>query len=50
MAKPAVKAEEQDRFLLALDQDVTISVSPKSEGRPSRLEVDGLDAVRERIG
>ncbi len=36
------------RFLLALDQDVTISVSPKPEDRSSRLEVNGLDEVRSR--
>lgn len=33
------------RFLLALDQDVTISVSSKPQDRPSRLEVNGLDAA-----
>ncbi len=33
------------RFLLALDQDVTISVSPKPPDRPSRLEVCGPEAA-----
>jgi predicted XRE-type DNA-binding protein len=38
-------AERLLRFLLTLDQDVTISVSPKPADRPSRLEVNGLNAA-----
>jgi predicted XRE-type DNA-binding protein len=37
------------RFLMALDQDVTISVSPKPLDRPSRVEVNGLDAVESPV-